>query len=79
MSIKEAHEDFGGILDTSFVCILFPHQDHRAFAEAIMRLHGDQELYSEVAKACGQRAAAYDISKMVEGYIKVYDGLCTEK
>lgn len=59
--------------------ILFPHQDHRAFAEAIMRLHGDQELYSEVAKACGQRAAAYDISKMVEGYIKVYDGLCTEK
>lgn len=55
--------------------ILFPHQDSRALAEEIIKLDDSPELYKSVASACYDRASQYDISKMVEGYSKVYNSL----
>ena len=35
----------------------------------------DKELYNKVANQCLERAKQYDISRMVEGYMKVYKEL----
>lgn len=53
--------------------ILFPHQDAEALANEILRLETSPEEYSRVASACTCKAKDYDITKMTEGYIKVYD------
>lgn len=53
--------------------ILFPHGDSKALANEIMTLENSPEKYRSVADACRQRAAQFDISKMVEGYAKIYD------
>ncbi len=53
--------------------ILFPHEDAQQLAVEIERLVEDKTYYSQVADACRKRADEYDISKMVEGYIRVYN------
>lgn len=55
--------------------ILFPHGNSKALADEIMSLENSQEKYSAVAKACRQRAAQFDISKMVKGYLDIYNSL----
>lgn len=55
--------------------VLFPHGDAEALAGEIMKLDADGELYRCVASDCRARAARYDISRMVEGYLKVYKSL----
>lgn len=55
--------------------ILFPHQDAKALANEVLSLENFPEKYSSVAMACRQRAAQFDISKMVDGYLKIYQSL----
>uniref|UniRef100_A0AB33IPK3 Glycosyltransferase family 4 protein n=1 Tax=Prevotella sp. GTC17253 TaxID=3236793 RepID=A0AB33IPK3_9BACT len=61
--LREVTKDYG---------ILFPHGDAQALANEILRLHGDNELYQQVADRCYQRAMQFDIAKMVAEYNQVY-------
>ena len=56
--------------------ILFRHEDADDFAARIMALDSDAEEYRRVVAACASRASDYDISRMVDGYIKVYESIC---
>ncbi len=53
--------------------ILFPHEDAEALARIIQRLHNDSHYYQEVADRCYERAKEFDIQKMVNAYINVYN------
>lgn len=53
--------------------VLFPHGDYNSLAKEIKKLANDKDYYSTIANRCSQRAQQYDISKMVDGYIKVYN------
>lgn len=55
--------------------LLFQHGDYRQLASMILELTNNVDLYKEVADKCLQRARQYDISKMVEGYISVYQNM----
>ena len=55
--------------------ILFPHEDAKALAEEINRLASDEAYYYEIAKRCYNRALEFDISKTVNGYNNVYNGV----
>lgn len=55
--------------------VLFSHGDSKALAEIIQRLCTDDDYARGVAARCQERAAQYDISKMVEGYHRVYQSL----
>ena len=57
--------------------LLFQHGDYRQLASMILELTNNVDLYKEVADKCLQRARQYDISKMVEGYMSVYENLLT--
>lgn len=53
--------------------ILFPHEDASALASEIMKLDSDTDLYRMTSKACAARAAGFDIPKMVDGYLRIYE------
>lgn len=53
--------------------ILFPHEDAGALAQIIRQLHDDRQYYQEVADRCYEKAKAFDIQKMVNAYINVYN------
>lgn len=55
--------------------ILFQHKDAQALANEILKLDNNQDNYIAVADACYLRANQYDISKMVEGYIHIYESI----
>lgn len=55
--------------------ILFPHGDSKALACEILRLENSMDEYEVVADRCRLRASKFDISKMVEGYIDIYNSL----
>lgn len=55
--------------------ILFPHQDAQALARELLALEQSSGSYRSVAEACYRRALQFDISKMAESYIKVYNSL----
>lgn len=55
--------------------ILFPHQDERALADAIIRVTFDEEYAARISAACVERAKQYDISVMAERYNEVYKSL----
>lgn len=55
--------------------VLFPHEDSEALAREILHLDSDPVYADEVAKRCVKRAADYDIEKMVNGYINVYNNI----
>ncbi len=55
--------------------ILFPHSNAEALAAEILKLDSSTELYKAVADACRQRCLQFDISKMTDGYCKIYDSL----
>lgn len=52
---------------------LFPHEDASALASEIMKLDNDTNLYRKTSEACAARAAMFDISKMVDGYLQIYE------
>lgn len=55
--------------------VLFPHADAAALASEIRRLADDPVRYAAVADRCRARARRFDISKMVDGYLEVYNSL----
>ena len=58
--------------------LLFSQGDEKALAKMITELLNDEKLYSKVAEACQTRAALYDINKMVEKHIALYQSICNE-
>ena len=52
--------------------VLFPKGDDKALAENISSLLADNNYYQKVAKACLIRAKQFDINRMVEAYISLY-------
>lgn len=59
--------------------VLFPHENEHALANEIIMLSEDKAYYQKVVSKCRQRANDFDISKMVEGYEKVYRKILNEK
>lgn len=59
--------------------ILFPHQDAKALATILQRLHDDKEYYEHTAEACYQRALKYDIHVMVRQYEQEYRKIIRNK
>lgn len=55
--------------------ILFPQGNADHLAKEIIHLCTDPDHYRTVAEACQQRAADYDISKMVDKHITLYRSL----
>lgn len=52
--------------------ILVPPDDAQGLADAIREVCDDDRRYRAVAEACRRRALDYDISKMVDGYLRIY-------
>ena len=61
--LREVTKDYG---------ILFPHEDEKALAETIIKLHDDKYYYKQVANKCYERACQFDIKTMVEAYSNIY-------
>lgn len=55
--------------------ILFPHENAKALADIIVRLHDDPIYYQLIANRCMKRAEEYDIHKTVDSYLKLYQSL----
>ena len=55
--------------------ILFPHKDAEALAAILQHLHNDKMYYKKVAEDCFHRAQMFDINKMVDEYMSVYESL----
>lgn len=55
--------------------ILFPHEDSKALADIILKLCNEPQYANEVSARCKERAMQYDIQKMVDGYLSVYESL----
>lgn len=53
--------------------ILFPHQNEKALAEAILKLMEKPNEAKKVAETCFEKASQYDISKTVDAYLDVYN------
>lgn len=53
--------------------ILFPHQNEKALAEAILKLMEKPDEAKKVAEKCFEKASQYDISKTVDAYFEVYN------
>jgi glycosyltransferase involved in cell wall biosynthesis len=68
--------DVDGIQEvTKDAGVLVPHQDAEALANEIKHLSEDRDYYNMIAERCLIRAKMYDISKTVDGYLRVYDEL----
>lgn len=52
--------------------ILFPHEDARALADAILRVTTDSDYAAKISVACVERAKQFDIRVMAEKYNDVY-------
>lgn len=55
--------------------MLFPHEDSKRLAEEILTLETNPDKYRDVAVKCAERAKQFDISEMVNGYLKEYNNL----
>lgn len=53
--------------------LLFPHGDSEALAKIVLRLCKNKTYADEIAARCKERAAQYDIRKMVDAYENVYE------
>ena len=68
--------DVDGLYEmTNGAGLLFAHGDDKQLAELIQTLMGDCVFYKQIATQCLLRAKLFDISKMVDGYMKVYEYL----
>ena len=52
--------------------VLFEHNNPHDLAQKILSIASDKSLYLSIATKCSERASQYDISLMVNNYIKVY-------
>jgi glycosyltransferase involved in cell wall biosynthesis len=55
--------------------ILFPFGDEKALADTIAKLLSDNTYYNQTVANCQQKAAEFDIYKMVGSYINIYRNL----
>ncbi len=55
--------------------VLFPFGDEKTLANSIAKLLGDAKYYQEIVTKCRAKSEEYDIYKMVEEYIFVYQNL----
>jgi glycosyltransferase involved in cell wall biosynthesis len=55
--------------------VLSHHEDSTQLACEIKHLATDKDYYHNVAARCRERSKQFDISKMVDGYDKVYESL----
>tara|TARA_B110000090_G_C13379372_1_gene445157 strand:- start:418 stop:1518 length:1101 start_codon:yes stop_codon:yes gene_type:complete len=55
--------------------VLFPQGDEKKLAEEISRLLHDKKYYHDVAQKCIARASDYDISRMVQKHVDLYESL----
>lgn len=58
--------------------ILFPVGDENKLAEEIFRLSNDQEYYTKIAMQCINRANDFDIRKMIDRHITLYQNILKE-
>lgn len=63
IGVREIVEGYG---------LLFEKGNAEELAQLISKLYHDQDFYNQTAKKCLDRAKEFDISKMVEKYIKIY-------
>lgn len=62
--LREIVKDYG---------LLFQQGNSKELADIVLRLNDDKEYYDEVADKCYQRAQEFDIHRMVERYVEVYN------
>jgi glycosyltransferase involved in cell wall biosynthesis len=55
--------------------MLFPFGDEKALANSIEKLLGDATYYQQIVSTCTTKSKEYDIYRMVEEYISVYQNL----
>lgn len=55
--------------------ILFSQGDEKELAQKITELLNDDKLYQSVAKSCLERANQYDIKKMIDKHINLYNSI----
>lgn len=53
--------------------VLFETGNEAQLAQTIERLFSDENYYREISSSCWERAKKYDIDKMIDGYLKVYE------
>lgn len=56
--------------------VLFEQGNSRVLADKIMELLNDKDYYTQVVEACRKRASQYDIHKMVDQHITLYESIC---
>lgn len=54
--------------------LLFERGNAKQLAENILALYNDEDYYKLIADKCFERAKEFDIKKMIEGYIRLYNG-----
>lgn len=59
--------------------LLFDVGDEKKLSKLILELSNDNKLYNQIAEKCLQRAALFDIKKMVKEYEIIYDNLYSLK
>lgn len=69
-----------GLSDTvGDAAILFEKGNSKQLAEKIVKLIDDKEYYDLIAKKCFEKAQEYDIKRMTEKYLELYQNLLKEK
>lgn len=58
--------------------LLFPVGDEKKLAEEILHLSNDKEYYDKIVNQCIMRADQFDIEKMVQKHIDLYQQLMTK-
>ena len=72
--------DVPGLSDTvGDVALLFEKGNSEQLANKIVELIDNKEYYNAVAKKCYEKAQEYDIKKMTEKYLELYQDLLKEK
>jgi glycosyltransferase involved in cell wall biosynthesis len=59
--------------------VLFPQGDQDRLAKEIRSLLEDETRYETVARACRERSKKYDIERMVDNYLNLYDELLSTR
>lgn len=58
--------------------LLFENRDSETLSQIILKLSTDHIYYQQIAKNCSQRAKVYDVSGMVDNYLKIYKEVTTK-
>jgi len=68
------------VVDDGVQGFLIDGRDPQAFAEKIMLLYNDRELWQRMSLAAREKAErCFSVEKMAQGYLDIYRKLCGEK